>query len=469
MEDQPQTNPQPAVPTARKHRMQLVAFPENRGEDTTKDSRLVNGYIERSQRGQFYVYKRPGVSVYASYSGAGMGMYNWNGDIYSIFGGTLRRNSTTVGSVDTTGGVYAFSSCLGTTPKLFLMNGVKAYVYDPVGGLVTVTDVDYPAALVRGAVYLDGYTSVMDPSATIYSSGLNDPTAWDPLDFLKAQIEPDRGVALAKQLVYIIALKEWTCEVFYDAANGEGSPFGPVQGSKVNVGCRAAGSVRDLDGMLIWVSQTRNSSVAVHAMDGMRASPISTPAVERLLQRANFATTWAWSARIGGHRFYAVTLKNSNLTLVYDFTSKLWSQWTDTNGNYLPYVDATNTPNQQILLQHETDGKIYEMDLGQVSDNGSPITLDLYTPIFDGGSRTRKVVIRLDVVADQQSGSILQIRRSDDDFQTWSAFRNVDLSQSRPNYLHDGTFRKRVYHARHSSNTPLRLHSFDLDALLGEE
>ena len=58
------------------------------------------------------------------------GVYNWNGDIYAVWGTDLYKNGVDIGNVDGTGGVYQFSASLGSTPRLQLGNGVKSYNWD---------------------------------------------------------------------------------------------------------------------------------------------------------------------------------------------------------------------------------------------------------------------------------------------------------------------------------------------------
>ena len=528
------------MPDKEPKRLPLAVSPENRDETTNRDAKLINGYVEQVGENAFWVYKRPGLGVYSTVTAAqGLGVYNWLGDIYAIWGNKLYKNGVAVaGTVDTTGGVYTLDACLGATPKLFLHNGVGAYCYDSTNGLVAipasvfisatgrtssgsavitemssitglvvgqyVTGSGIPAgakiltidsstqitldqkataskagvelsfsnkgiveARVKGAPYLDGTTYVMNASANIYGSGINDQTSWDPLNMLVAQIEPDAGVRLAKQLVYVIAFKQWSVEVFYDAGNATGSPLGPVQGAKVNVGCKHQDSVRELDGTLFWISQARNGGVSVMAMEGLKASQVSTPAIERLLQQADYSTVYSWAAKVAGHKYYAVTLPASKLTLVYDVISRRWYQWTDANGNYLPIVSSTFSADQQPLLQHASNGKIYKLEMTNTTDDGELITMDLYLPNYDGGTRLTKYLHSMDIVADQTNGSLLQIRKSDDDYQTWSNFRTVDLGNARPRLTQGGSFRRRAYHFRHACNTPLRITSVEIQVELG--
>jgi len=585
-------------------RLPLAVKPSNRDETTSRDAKIVNGYVEKVGERDVEVYKRPGYALYSNSgtAAAGLGSYNWNDDLFTIFGTTLYKNNVAVSGTVDGSAIYAFTSTLGGNPQLVFQNGVKMYTYDVTHGIVevkslaqiiftgnltngspvitavspnttgltvgmvvsgtgipvstkiltidsstqitldhnaTITnneeitaaasvvltgdistgssvitnispnttglfagmfvtatgipaltkiltvdistqvtidgnatatttglsltfETGFPLRRVPGLAYLDGYINVMTPEATIWSSDANEPDSW-PLDSnIVAQIEADKAVYLSKQLVYLLALKKYSIEMFYDAGNAAGSPLSPVQGAKVSVGCRHANSVAQMEGTMFWVSQARDGGTAVYLMDNVKSQQISTPSIERLLQQADYTTVYSWCARVAGHRYYCVTLAASNLSLVYDLTSQQWYQWTDANGNYLPYVSASYTGDNQAIFQHATNGKMYQLEIVNTTDEGAAITMDLYTPNYDGGARLRKYVKSMDIIADQTNGSVLQVRVSDDDYQTWSNFRDVDLSKIRPRLTDCGTFRRRAYHFRHQSNTPLRIQAVEL-------
>ena len=465
-------SPEPNIDVPK--RLPLVVEPSNRGASDKYDARLVNAYMEKTQQGETWIYERPGLLEDSQPSGGaatGRGIFNWLGNIYSIFGNTVYKNGVAVaGTVDTTNGVYRFDACLGATPKLQLGNGVFAYNYDDGGGLVLINDADFPAAFVKGWAYLDGTTYVMTPTANIQGDDINDPVNWDPLNTILAQIEPDAGVATNKQLVYVVALKQWTTEIFYDAGNASGSPLGRVEGAKVNWGCISADSVREIDGNLMWLGTTRNGSPQVILLDKLKADAVSTKPIERLLEQATLTTVYSWTIKLDGHRFYVLTLVNENLTLAYDLDQKMWSQWTDVDGNYLPIVDSCMNSSLQHLLQHASNGKIYLAGNQYATDDGSLITVDIYTPNFDGGSRRRKMLSMLEVVGDQQPGSILQIRNNDHDFATnrWSNWRTVDMSKKKPYIDNCGTFTRRAYNFRHRCAVRMpRIQAVELQFALG--
>ena len=449
-------------------RLPLSVSPENRDASALRDAKIINGFIEPVSKDEIWVYKRPGLVLRTpTQAGAGLGICNWHGNIYTIVGGALYRDTSLIGTVTTDGTPWRFTGILGATPKLFMKCASTAYTYDPVGGLVSVSSANYPSPTALGMSYLDGTVYVGTQGTTLRGSAINDMTTWDTLNSIQAQIESDNIIALQKQLVYVIVFKEWSIEVFYDAGNSTGSPLAPVQGAKVNVGCRSDASIQEIEGTLLWVSQSRTGSVSVYLMDNLKPQQISTPAIDRLLEEADFTVVYSWNAKIYGHRFYVLTLKNSNLTLAYDLQSNRWYQWTDPNGNYMPYIGSTYSAAREPLLLHESNGNIYVFNALYYMDDGVPFLVEITTPNFDGGTRKRKFMKSVDFVADQMNGNVMTIQKSDDDYQTWSMPREVDLSKLRPRLINFGTFRRRAFRIRHRRNYPLRLKAVELQIELG--
>jgi len=445
-------------------RLPLVLEAANRGDSTAYDARLVNCYAEKTKEGDFWIYERPGLDEQSrppAANATGRGVTFWRGNLYSIFADKLYKDGVVqAGTVNTTNGVYRFGSCLGATPKLQLGDGVEAYNFDTAGGLVNITDADFPASFVKGWAYLDGTTYVMVPSAHILGSDINDPVNWDSLNDILAQIEPDQGRALNKQLVYVVAFKEWTTEIFYDAGNATGSPLGRVEGAKAEWGCLSADSVQEIDGALIWLGQTRYGSPEVIFLDKLKAESVSTKAIERLLEQADLDTIYSWTIKLDGHRFYVLTIKDDNLTLAFDLDQRgdyAWSQWTDVNGNYLPIVSSCMNTTLQHILQHESNGRLYYASNSYATDDGDLISVDIYTPNFDGGTRRKKYMKVLEVISDQQIGSEMFVRVNDHDYNPtrWSSFRRLDLSKKRPYITDCGTFVRRVHNFRHKN--PVRM------------
>lgn len=457
-------------------RLPLVVVASNRDGTVTKDARLVNCYIEVTSEGELDIYKRPGLSGYETVAPdePGRGVYFWQGALYSIFGDALYRDGVLVGrGLDTTNGVYRFDSNLGATPQLIFGNGNSAYAYDTASGISDTLhsiDSNYPAITTKGFAYLNGPIYVMQPASVIWNSANNSVDRegdWDPLNFIRAQIEPDDGVYLTKQLVYVVALKQWTIEYFFDAGNASGSPLQSVQGMKVAYGCAHEDSVQKINDILFFLSIDQTNSLQVSTLDKGAHAIISTPAIDRLLANIPTTTIYSWQLKIAGHSFYIITFKEGDLTLAYDLTQDLWYQWTDANGNYFPIVASAYNNDKQHILQHESDGRLYYINTTSFKDIDSPIVVEIITPSFDANTTRRKQLNTLTVIGDQVDGSYLQIRRTDDDYESWSNWRIVDLSIKKPKLTNCGTFIKRAYHIRHTSDTPFRIRSLEVQYDVG--
>lgn len=454
-------------------RLPLVIDPSNRDDSPNYDARLVNCYMETKGE-EAWIYPRPGVEEFQQPDlgvAAGRGVFNWQGSVYSAFGNKLYKDGVAItGNIENVGR-YRFDSCLGSTPKLVLGNGTTAYTYDDSNGLVEITDGQFPATFCLGWAYVNGTSYTMRPAdAGIQGSDINDPQNWDALNVILAQIAPEQGVALAKQLVYVVALKETTGEVFYDAGNSSGSPLGRNEGALFNWGCINARSVRYMDGALIWLGRSKDGAPEVVLLNNLKAEPVSTKAVERLLQFADTSAVESFTFKENGHRFYVLNLTADNLTLVFDFDERRWCQWADDSGNEMPYVDACIGTDGSVVVQHISNGWLYKMSSEHATDAGAEYTVDIYTPNFDGGTQRSKTMGRLSLITDQRVGASLQVRHNDNDYEplSWTNFRELDLSQRKP-YLSDmGSFIRRAHNFRYKSAVRMpRIQAVEMQLDLG--
>jgi hypothetical protein len=82
---------------------------------------------------------------------------------------------------------------------------------------------------------------------------------------------------------------------------------------------------------------------------------------------------------------------------------------------------------------------------------------------MDGGTRNLKRMNSMELVGDtNRTSANVSVRYTDDDYQTWSDARTVDLSD-RPILHNLGSFRKRAFELTHESDTPLRLNTIEVD------
>ncbi len=394
---------------------------------------------------------------------------------------SLYKDLTLVaGGLDNTGGVYSFNSIMGSDPKLVLNNGVATYAYDDIArltGPLHQIDINAPQYTCKGVAYLDGYTFLLQhffgtsiTPAVIWGSVSNSVDVngdWDPLNFITAQMSPDSGVYLGKQLVYVVCMKEWSTEFFYDAGNATGSPLAPAMNLRLSYGCASADSVQNITDVYYWLSNNREASNQIVMLENAQMRVISTPTIDRLLRDVDISLVYSWHIKIDGHTFYVITFKNNNLTLAYDINQNRWDQWTDVNGNYVPIVSSARNQAGVTVLQHETNGNLYYASTDYYTDASDIIPITIITPRWDGGTSKRKTISRMQFVSDILVGSLMSVQVSDDDYQTWSQPRIVDLGTVLPNLINCGTFRRRAWKFIVSDSVFWRLSAVDLQFLVG--
>lgn len=458
-------------------RWPLVTDLQNRTDDISKDARLVNCFVEfKPMTKEYWVQKRPGIgSAQYSLAGPNRGGIFWNSVYIAISGVTVYSNGNPIGTVSTSGTSQFIFQPIPSSPPLLAFNGDGLAYYTDGTTVTRITDVNFPVPCLPGWLYLNGTLYVMDPLNNIWGSdNEDDPTTWNALNFIVAQIDPGTPIFLTKQLTYGIAMKSTGTEVFYDSGQtvgGSGSSLLPAENYYSPFGCQRAESVQYIDGTLLWLSNNNSDASQIIRMDALQTTIVSTPQVERLLENSTTGSMYSFTLKIGGHRYYVITQAgNSNLTLVYDLDQQWWYIWQDIDGNFWPYSATAKNVDGLHLIQSTDNGNTYsiEEDFIIPTDRGLQVfNVDIFTPNFDAEVDREKYLPALYFNADRTPGSILQCRYSDDDFQHYSNFRSVNLNLSKPMLPDNGSFNRRTYHFRHACPTPFRIRSVGLSMDVG--
>jgi hypothetical protein len=488
-------------------RWPLVNTLGSRDGTFTKDSRIINGYAEKQPAGDYNVEKRPGFGLTPEIAGFGLA-----GGLFTYpqvnLGGSYPNLGTTYNTVLVSGGTayFVYTDATGTqhppiplgsafsssgnkmqftgipgSPTSIIFNGNNTtdligfggYAYVVQGGVMTPLQgggaSGYPANTVPGIAYLNGYAYVMDYLGAIWQTATqNNVLTWSG-NQVTAGTEADLGVVLAKQIIYVVAIKTWSTQFFYDAGNTTGSSLAPLPGALFNFGCISADTFAELDGVFFWATQSKEGTYSIVMVDDLNPKFISTPAVERQLDLASQGSFYAIAYQHAGHKWYVLTNVTNNITMVYDVNQGLWYKWTDYQGNYYPVAARAVDPDGNEWHQMINTGSVYEMkgDYLYPNDYGNIVPVDIYTPNFDGDVDRIKYLPMMRFNADQTNGSELYVRCSDDDYQSWTNFRKVDLSKKRPILTDCGSFYRRALHLRHRANTGFRIKSIDLQMGLG--
>lgn len=190
---------------------------------------------------------------------------------------------------------------------------------------------------------------------------------------------------LAKLNNYIVALKTYSTEFFYDAANPTGSILSPVQNMTMHIGCASADSVQNMAGTIVWMGQSRNGfGRSIYSMQGNSPQKVSDSQIEKVLDSDDLATVYSWSAKVGSHLLYGITLVSSSITLVYDFSTGLWSYFTYLSSSGVnKTVSAVSTTGVVTSTSHGySDGDIVKIASTNTDFNGWHVATDVTTNTF---------------------------------------------------------------------------------------
>jgi len=392
-------------------------------------------------------------------------------------------------------GMYVTGTGVSPNAKVTNINGTTITVdiahTATVSGTITFTDLGSNGVLtpalnafpsgpfVSGAVFLDNYVFVGTTTNRIYNSNLGDPTSWGALSYLSFEQTTDTLVGIAKHLNYLVAFGKVSMQFFYDQGNAVGSPLGVAASYTSEIGCANGDSIVATSNTVLWVGTSKTFGRSVYIMDGVSSIRVSNANVDRHLEADGLSNVSAYCYTTNGHTLYILTLHNTNQTLVYDLTEKMWYTWTQYSmqsndqpnpGTYQEsyfrptfYAEVNSVP---YVLDDDT-ATLYYFDVNTYQDNGQPIYCRTVTDIMDNGSTKRKFYGRLEIIGDKVAGT-MQIRHSGDDYNTWSSYRTVDLNASRSQIYLSGADRRRAWEFLVTSNVPLRLDAAEVDFRIGE-
>lgn len=429
----------------------------------SSDSKMVNCFLEPTENGNALV-KRAGTAYVLPQSGTAQGQFLVNTTPYSIISDriypTNGGTSFAIPSVTVAGQPYAVLSNVPPGTTLF-KSASGLWIFN--GTTVTkVTDANYPSTTVAGLTYLDGVYYVMNTQGQIQGSGLEDPTTWPALDFIQADFTLGQGAAIDRHLNYIVAYYTQGVQFYYDAnaaPNGSGIALGPVGNAAWRTGCAAGGSVVEMSDITFFMAQTATQGKTIQTFNGLQMSSISTPFVEKILNRSNLSTVWSFGIKIQGHQFYVLTLLDLNITLAFDLITAQWQVWSSTVNGVEQYFVGRHYlgDGSRDLLQDNSTGKTMQMLQSLYVDATGPLPVTSITTDYDWGTMNWKRFAAMFQFGDTATTTV-NVSFSDDDYQTFSVARGIDMSSVRKMLRNCGSSRRRAWKMVHSDNTPLRLY-----------
>ena len=456
------------------------------GGASGKDEDLINVFIEpitnrAAQDNRHFIVKRSGTTqvVASVVSEAVRGIFFWedesklfysvNNDIY-VYNVNTGVSTTLSNPFGTTSGTVGFCLFLydNGTSVVCATDGTTLVTISSTNVVTTVTDPDIPTPHLPYPIFLDGYLFLAKTgTASIYNSDLNDPTAWTAGNVIDAEMEGDDLVRLAKLNNYIVAFGSTSIEYFWDAAEATGSPLNrndtPI---KIN---SYLGGFSQFGNSLYYIGVNDGGQADIYKLTDFKIEELGTPTISRFLNTANTNIS-TWSAGIvscKGHTFYVVNV-GTQTTYVYDVDTKLWARWAYQATSVFPVTAScsvqTTANTYTYFALGTTSSAIYRFNDTLYQDDGTNFTCTIVTEASDFGTLNRKTMRRLSVIGDRPSSNAsLGVQWSDDDYQTYSTARSVNLNQDLPCTYNLGWFRQRNFKLTFTANENMRLQELEVE------
>jgi hypothetical protein len=381
-------------------------------------------------------------------TGNGTAFIDWRGKGVGIavtaFGSTnstIRVDNTSLGAI--TGlGIFFSETLISNVPTITVISDANlAYYYIDGGALTEITDTDFPAkqtpalTLMGNFAHLDGFPFIMTTNGQIWHGNLNTMADWTSTANVSAQEYPDVGMGVARYKNFLVGFSQYSMEFFTNAGNPAGAVLSRAQGEVKQVGLVNQFCLVSVLDTLAFIGQDLRT-LGVYILNGGVPEKISTKPIDELLDSGTVANYRLHVMSSHNKPYLAVALtSNTTNVYVYDFQTKQWSPWVLEYAIRQSDVGAGGTG----YVGHGATEIVFNSAAGFSSATIQTEPLDL-------GSKRRKRLRELRLIADKANiTSNVSVSWSDDDGQTWSSARTLNLAENDPKLRNGGTFRRRMF------------------------
>jgi hypothetical protein len=366
---------------------------------------------------------------------------------------------------------------------LVITDGFNAVVVTTACAVTIISDADRPVFHRPYPVFLDGYLFLADDKSNIQNSVNNNPLSWVAGDFISAEAYPDKITALARHGAYIVAFGTSSMEFFYDAANPTGTPLAKYTASTPRIGY--LGGLAPQGDSLYFIGTPVGSYPGICKLTGFKIEQIGTASSNRStayaarypfgLLQSDFA---GHIFNINGHTLYCWRSNNSK-TYAVDTDTGMFTRLETHLSNSVGFNPVASCFVERpvnngdagftVVSFSSFNSNLFAFSPTIYRDDNVNFTVTFVTRNLDFGTRRRKFGNRLVIACDQPATpSNISISWTDNDYQTYSTARTLDISNVYPAMYSLGMFMKRAWKITYSDNFPLRFQSMELDYQQGD-
>lgn len=355
---------------------------------------------------QFKLRTPPGLKPYQRIGkGPIRGAHNAEGRLFVVSSQTLYEVSAKGigiprGTVPGVGRVRMAHNQIKNGNQIAIANGQSGYIYNTVTQVFTrITDEGFPGAV--DVVFINGYLFWIEPFGRYWlHCDLADGLSYNTLDRGEAESQPDRIVGVAVSQGDVLLFGERTTEFYRNTGQATGT-FQST-GTTIDVGCASLHTIQNLDNSVMWLG---NDGV-IYRLDGLRALPISTRAIEKAIAKYDWANAFAFTWEDEGHKVYYITFPGGE-TFGYDVVVGLWhrresfgfSRWRPSTAVAWgrKWIGGDFQDGRLWLLDWDyvlegSDELIATYTTAEVSDSGNRIGIPEMELLFDVGHKATEVV-----------------------------------------------------------------------------
>jgi len=222
---------------------------------------------------------------------------------------------------------FTGNACFTYSPTQALMVDGYANVLYTISNNTT-SRVTFQSTAPYTCTYVTGYFVVEQPGSNVFwVSNFNDASTWGSLAFAHAANDSDSIVAVDALFGTLVIFMQTGME-FWQNQGLVPQPFAPILSAANNYGLAAVYSRAHIDQSIIFLAQSPEGGVQfVQLVNTYSPVVISDADIDELIN--SFSTVSDAEAlvyQIGQHKFYQCTFPTVNRTLLFDCSTRIWSE-----------------------------------------------------------------------------------------------------------------------------------------------
>ncbi len=358
-------------------------------------------------------------------------MVNFKGELYGVFGRDLVSIDddlvVTVRSTFKLDDVATTCSIARGRNFVMVVDSSKGYTWDGTT-FATITDLDFPAnftptaGVVSHVTYLDGFFIVNNNLSDLwYISSIEDPTAWNALDFEAAAVSPDAIRAHIANNAILWMIGDETAQPYYNSGNFF-FPYSLILNAVQEVGIAAPHTLAESDDGVFFLGTTPEGGLFVYRIRGQQGNIISGEEQDNFLASiTDISKATGFLYKQAGKSFYILQLEPASKTLVYNINAQVWESRALVDGSAWRIGGHGVLGNARNIGGSRLSARIYELDTDVYNDSGGTFVRRRRTQIYNQNGHLMEwwelvvdVAPGVGLVSGQGSDPTIRLRYSDD-------------------------------------------------------